>query len=144
MTHPVVAVARGWLGTRFHHQGRLKRTATHAGGVDCLGLLVGVASELNLHTRQGMALARFDERDYSRHPDSQKLQTRLSALLTVIPAAQMQAGDVALMRIDDNPQHLAIISENEGIIHAYAPARGVVEHALDDWWRDAIVFIYRI
>ena len=29
----IVAAARGWLGTCFHHQGRLKRSAVHRGGV---------------------------------------------------------------------------------------------------------------
>ncbi len=34
----VVRTARTWLGTPYHHQGRLKGV-----GVDCAGLLIGVA-----------------------------------------------------------------------------------------------------
>jgi cell wall-associated NlpC family hydrolase len=43
MPHPIVTQARGWIGTPFHHQARLKGI-----GCDCLGLCVGVALELEL------------------------------------------------------------------------------------------------
>jgi hypothetical protein len=33
-SHPIVACARSWIGTRFHHQGRLKKADGHKGGVD--------------------------------------------------------------------------------------------------------------
>ncbi len=39
----IAAASRSWIGTAFHHQGRTKKTTGHKGGVDCLGLLVGVA-----------------------------------------------------------------------------------------------------
>jgi hypothetical protein len=35
-----IAQARTWIGTPFHHQGRLKGV-----GCDCLGLIVGVAED---------------------------------------------------------------------------------------------------
>ena len=38
MNDAIVTCARSWIGTRFHHQGRLKKTQSHKGGVDCLGL----------------------------------------------------------------------------------------------------------
>jgi hypothetical protein len=31
-----------------------------------------------------------------------------------------------------------------GLIHAYAPARAVVEHALDGWWLDKLDSAFRI
>ena len=39
----VVREAKTWLGTPFHHQGRLKGV-----GVDCAGVIVCVAKELKL------------------------------------------------------------------------------------------------
>ena len=142
MTHAIVHCARSWLGTRFHHQGRLKKTALHKGGVDCLGLLVGVAAELGLH-----ALTAADETNYSHHPDAVRLRKRLSALLTPILSDQIAPGDVLLLDIDGNPQHLALVSDIGGalgIIHAYAPARAVVEHQLDAWWQKRIEAAFRI
>ena len=144
MTHPIVACARGWIGTRFHHQGRVKKTAEHKGGVDCLGLLVGVAHELNLKDGEGRPLALADEANYSHSPDSVRLSARLGELLVPVPPSVGEGvipGDIVLLRVDANPQHLAIISDSGdglGLIHAYAPARAVVEHPLDEWWRERI------
>ncbi len=139
----IVACARGYIGTRFHHQGRLKKSRSHRGGIDCLGLLVGVARELNLRGKNGLPLVLFDERDYPHQPDTEALRMRLGALLYPIPPSELRAGDIVLLDIDGSPQHLAITSDT-GIIHAYAPAKAVVEHALDDYWREKIIATYRI
>lgn len=147
MTHPIVACARGWIGTRFHHQGRVKKTHAHKGGVDCLGLLVGVAAELHLCGRDGLPLMLADECHYSHSPDTRYLRRRLADLLLDIPVSQANAGDVLLLSVDGNPQHLAITSElgnMQGLIHAYAPARAVIEHHLDTWWMERIEAVFRI
>ena len=147
MTHPIVACARGWIGTRFHYQGRLKKTDSHKGGVDCLGLLVGVAQELDLRMADDLPLASFDEADYPHQPDVVQLREQLSRLLRQIPAGGITPGDIVLLNIDGNPQHLAVISDRReglGLIHAYAPARAVVEHGLDDWWRHKIAAAFRV
>ena len=147
MTHPIVACARGWIGTRFHHQGRIKKTADHKGGVDCLGLLVGVASELHINGKDGLPLALADEANYSHQPDTQRLRTQLETLLYPVEIYAIAAGDVVLLRVDDSPQHLGIISDGApglGLIHSYAPARAVVEHGFDDWWQQRIEAAFRI
>ncbi len=141
MNNQIVSAARGWVGTRFHHQGRLKKTATHKGGVDCLGLLIGVGAEL------GLPLAAHDDASYSHYPDTEKLRATLAGLMQEIPALEARIGDIALISIDNNPQHLGIISDYAGglgIIHAYAPARAVVEHALDAWWQEKIIVAFRV
>lgn len=154
--NPIVACARGWIGTRFHHQGRLKKTENHKGGVDCLGLLVGVAAELDLRAADGLSLTSFDKADYPHQPDAARLRERLLQLLTPIPIGDILPGDIVLLNIDGNPQHLAIVSDfsnpsplkGEGIrlslIHAYAPARAVVEHGLDGWWQEKIEAAFRV
>lgn len=137
----IVICARSFIGTRFHHQGRLKKTDSHKGGIDCLGLLIRVAQELNL------PFTKHDETSYSHYPDTQKLRQKLTNILQEISLENMRQGDVLLLNIDGNPQHLAIVSElnNEpAIIHAYAPARSVVEHVLDDWWKQRIEAVFRI
>jgi cell wall-associated NlpC family hydrolase len=142
----IVVAARSWLGTRFHHQGRLKKTDRHKGGVDCLGLLVGVAGELGLTRADGLPLMALDETDYAHYPDTIRLKQKLSQALAVIPHAGIQAGDILLLATDNQPQHLAIVSDFQqrlGIIHAYAPARCVVEHVLDGYWQERIAAAYR-
>ena len=145
----IVRAARGWIGTNFHHQGRLKRSASHAGGCDCLGLLVGVANELELSIAEGnMLLAGFDVTDYGHIPDLRRLITVFESLFTPVAMSAMAQGDVALMRFDAVPQHLGIISHHPqgglGIIHALASARKVVEHRLDAAWQQRIHAVYRL
>jgi len=147
MTHLIVACARGWIGTRFHHQGRLRKTAEHAGGVDCLGLLAGVADELGLRGKNNEILSAADETDYSHQPDATRLRAKLVRLLEPVALGAIVPGDILLLRIEGSPQHLAIVSDCEeglGMIHAYAPARAVVEHRLDGWWQDKIEAAFRI
>lgn len=147
MNDAVVTSARGWLGTRFHHQGRLKKNAAHKGGVDCLGLLVGVAKELNLRAPDGAPLASFDELSYPHNPDAARLLAKLAEVLVSIPVTQLIPGDIVLLRVDGMPQHLAIISamgDTLGIIHAYAPAHAVVEHGLDAFWEANITAAFRV
>lgn len=133
----IVACARNWIGTRFHHQGRVKKAICHNGGVDCLGLLIGVARELDLRAKTGIPLSALDVTDYSHYPDVNHLRSVLEDALELVPAEVIAPGNVALMNIDGNPQHLGIISSSDvglGLIHAYAPARAVVEHAIDNSW----------
>lgn len=137
----IVDTARTWLGTPFHHQARVKGV-----GCDCLGLVVGVVDELGLKDKNGQNLASYDESAYSREPDGAYLKQKLTDLLEEVPVAQAQAGDLALFSVRDNPQHLAILTDYEGglgMIHAYAPARKLVEHRLDSDWNSRLVKVFR-
>jgi len=135
----IVNQARTWLGTPFHHQARLKGV-----GCDCLGLVVGVVDELGLKDKNGQLLAGYDEIAYSKEPDGAYLTQKLTDLLDEVQ--EPQAGDLALFSVRDNPQHLAILTDYEGglgMIHAYAPARRVVEHRLDADWNSRLVKVFR-
>ncbi len=112
-----------------------------------MGLLAGVAAELDLRGPDNAPLIAFDETDYPHQPDTSYLIAKLSGLLTHIYKEEISPGDVVLLRIDESPQHLGIVSDMAGglgIIHAYAPARAVVEHVLDTWWRERIEAAYRV
>lgn len=145
MHHPIIASARSYIGTRFHHQGRLKKTGRGRGGIDCLGLMIGVARECDLRSKDGSLLAELDETFYPHQPDALRLRAMLETHLDSV--STIQIADIALFCIDGHAQHLGIISdrpEGFGIIHAYAPTRAVVEHALDDYWRGKIKAIFRL
>ncbi len=150
----IVVSARSWVGTAFAHQGRRKACGADPGGVDCLGLLVGVAAECGL-ARNGRPLAACDRRDYGHYPDEQRLYEALARYLTAMPPAALQSGDVCLMRIDATARHLGIVGQYRPaagspqphyltLIHAYAPARRVVEHRLDAQWRERVVAVFRL
>lgn len=130
----IVTEARSWIGTRWMHQQSLKGAAC-----DCIGLVRGVAMNV------GLLPADFATRPeatqfsgYGRRPDGRLIR----ALNLFMDRSQtLDIGNVLLMRFDQNPQHVAIVSDI-GIIHAHASARRVVEHRLDDLWAQRIVAIY--
>ena len=137
----IVTQARTWIGTPFHHQARLKGK-----GCDCLGLIVGVVDELGLKDKHGKPLAGYDEVTYSKEPDGAYLTEKLTALLDEVPIDDAQAGDLALFKVRENPQHMAFLTDYEntlGMVHSYAPARRVVEHRLDDDWKQRLVKVFR-
>lgn len=141
MNNTIVKQARTWIGTPFHHQARLKGK-----GCDCLGLIVGVVDELGLKDKHGQPLAGYDEVTYSKEPDGAYLTEKLTALLDEVLIAEAHAGDLALFTVRDNPQHMALLTDYEGMlgmIHCYAQARRVVEHRLDDDWKSRLVKVFR-
>lgn len=125
----MIAAARACLGTPFHHQGRLPGV-----GLDCIGLIVVAL--------QAVGCIVADRRDYARRPDG----TALAAALAAHGAVRVDAplpGDVLLFAFDGQPQHVAMLSAPDCIIHAYAPAGKVVEVCLNGSWRRRVVAFWR-
>lgn len=141
--------ARTWLGTKYHHQGRLKKTETHFGGADCFGLIMGVAKELKIQTNDGKLLHEYDETDYSAYPDSIKFKLKdfLDRHLVRVAKNHIKPGDVLMFKIFEYPQHLGIatdFSDRElGVIHCYSGSGQVVEHLLSPAWERMLVGVYR-
>ncbi|MDD4616065.1 MAG: NlpC/P60 family protein [Alphaproteobacteria bacterium] len=124
-----IAAARACLGTPFHHQGRAPGV-----GVDCIGLVI-VAFRA--------AGAKIDDRtDYARRPDGQSLVKALEAH-GARAVSDIQAGDVLLFRYDRQPQHVALATSSETMIHSFAPAGKVVETSIGDYWKRRLAGIYR-
>lgn len=115
----IVAAARGWVGTPFHHQGRVK-----GAGVDCIGLVIGVARELGL-------LDGYDYTAYGRIPNPVVFGRELRANMD--PVAGPAPGCVLWFAWSRAPQHVGIVSDT-GLIHAFATAGRVVETGLDPQW----------
>jgi NlpC/P60 family putative phage cell wall peptidase len=142
----IITEAREWIGTRFHHQGRVKKTMAHRGGCDCIGLLIGVADAVGLN-HHGMSFSSLDRKDYAKLPDGVKLRAAFSYYLQEISTFEADRADILLFRFDKDPQHVGMISDKMGeqyqLIHCYAQARGVVEHRLDKHWQEKIVAAFR-
>lgn len=120
----IIAEARTWLGTPFHHQGRVR-----GHGVDCAGLVACVGKALGLTC--------FDTARYGRSPDPAMMGDILRRELVAKPISEIQLADVLWLSFDSEPQHVAIVTD-VGIIHATSAIRRVVEHGLDDVWRSRI------
>src|SRR5690606_27203803 len=105
------------------------------------------ARELDLRTEEGTPLWHYDEMDYSHQPDATRLKRVLASLLRLKESGDIVPGDILLLNIEGNPQHLAIVSRMKqglGIIHAYAPAKAVVEHRLDAYWKERINAVFTL
>ena len=131
----IVAEARTWLDTKYHHLGRVKNA-----GVDCAGLIIGVAHAVGISPE-------VDVKGYSRLPDSVQMKTYLDQYLERIEIADARAGDILFMSFaSDQPQHLAIISQYDAgikyIIHAYATVKKCCEHFYDEIWKKRTVAAY--
>ena len=106
----IVAAARARLGVPYQHQGR---------GVafECAGLPVDIAKEMGIEVRDVMG--------YGRLPVPAEMRSALDASLDRVPGGRdaMQVGDVAWIRFEREPQHLAIVGDYPhggfSLIHAY-------------------------
>lgn len=111
----IVRVARSYLGTPFHHRGRLPGV-----GLDCAGILVCAARELAL------VAAGFDVPPYTMTPDGRSMVAWCERYMTPVTREAMQPGDAVLLIVDALPQHLGILGDYRhgglSIIHAAARA----------------------
>lgn len=130
----IVVHCRGWIHTKFRHQGRSKS------GVDCIGLFAEVAKEI------GRTIT--IPSNYSHHPDQIFLLAELTRMFDKITKAEMAVGDLLLMRFMDDQQripcrHVAIRTDL-GVLHSSAQFKKVTEHGLDSEWMAKIEHVFRM
>lgn len=125
----MIAAARRCLGTPFHHQGRQPRF-----GIDCIGLIVVALRAAGMQVN--------DYSDYSRRPDGKSLIAALTEH-GAQPVSKIEPGDILLFRYDNQPQHVALATEPDRMIHSFAVAGQVVETPIGDYWRRRLNGIYR-
>jgi cell wall-associated NlpC family hydrolase len=149
ISQKIVEQARSWLGTDFCHLGRTKKTSESSGGCDCLGLFMGVASELNLQDKFGNPVTDLDETTYSLVPDGDYVKSKLKQYF--IEKNNISLGNLVLLSFINNPQHLAIVAtsnydgvERFTLIHAYFSLGKVCEHLLDQKWQERVVAIFSL
>lgn len=115
----VVAEAKSWIGTPYHHAADVK-----GHGVDCAMLLVRVYCDLGL-------IEPFDPRPYTHdwflHRNEERYLTSLLKLS--VEVREPNDGDVVLFRVGRCFAHAGIVSRVEPltIIHAFANAGCVVQ-----------------
>jgi len=129
--HPagaVIAAARAWIGTPYHHQ------ASRRGiGADCLGLVRGVFRDLyGTEPESPPAYSR----DWAEAAGRETLIEAARRHLVEIPLDGVRPGDVLLFRFKPHlpAKHVAILATPDTMIHAMegGPA---AEVALGSWWR---------
>lgn len=121
MRAAIIAEAKQWLGTPYHHAALIKGV-----GVDCGMLLIGVYGKLGL-------LPEFDPRPYPHdwhlHRDTERFLNL--ALQYGKEVEKPQLGDMALFKFGRTFSHGSIIVGENEIIHAYI-GQGCVLSRMDE------------
>jgi NlpC/P60 family putative phage cell wall peptidase len=131
----IVAEARSWIGTPYHHQ-----AATKGAGCDCLGLVRGIYAEV-------MGKPSEDPPPYSQDwGDATGEETLLLAAarhLHLVPRLDVRPGDVLVFRMREGrvAKHCAILSAPGWMIHA-CEAAPVCEVPLGPW-RHKLAAVFR-
>ncbi len=133
---PIVAAARGWIGTPYHHQASLKSV-----GADCLGLVRGVWREIYGHDAETPPPYAPDWAETGQ--DEAMLQAARRHLIE-IAIEDRAAGDAVIFRMKRGAtaKHAAILSGRDTMIHAMEGV-AVAEVALSAWWRRRIAAVFR-
>ncbi|MCZ7595265.1 MAG: NlpC/P60 family protein [Hyphomicrobium sp.] len=132
----IVRIARGWIGTPYHHQASVRSV-----GADCLGLVRGVWREVYGSEAETPPPYSCD------WAEAGGCETMLAAArrhLDAIAPDAARAGDVLIFRLRAGSiaKHAAILTSETTMIHAMegAPA---CEVALSRWWRRRIAGAFR-
>lgn len=111
----VIREAREWIGTKFHHAGRVK--GANRGGVDCAMLLAEV------YERAGQiphVTPSHYPHDWHLHRDEEKyLAFILQFSVEISAPAIPKIGDVAMFRIGRTWSHGGIVTVWPTIVHAW-------------------------
>ena len=128
----IVAAARGWVGTPYHHQASVKGV-----GCDCLGLIRGLWRELQ--GPEPEALPAYT-RDWGDVTGSEPLLAVARRHLLPLASVDLaQPGDMLVFRMQAGvAKHAGVLTDNEHFIHAVEEL-GVTEAALTRWWRRRLV-----
>ena len=129
----IVAAARAWVGTPYVHQARTK-----GAGTDCLGLILGLWSELYGYLP---GVIPPYTRDWDEAGQTERLWSAARDHLR--PATEPRTGQVLLFRMRRGAvaKHLGVqtVTGSEArFVHAYS-GHGVIENALSRPWARRVV-----
>jgi cell wall-associated NlpC family hydrolase len=127
----VLLAASSWLGTPYHHAGRVK-----GAGVDCLTLLAEVYHEAGLVEKVKIP---YYPMDWHLHRDAERyMEGLLSYTRELEVTATPQPGDIALWKFGRCFSHGAIVMNWPLVIHAYVTKTVCYENVEQAAWLNHI------
>lgn len=131
----VVAAARAWIGTPYHHQASQRGV-----GSDCLGLVRGVYRAL--YGAEAEHPPAYSQ-DWAEATGEETLSKAARRHLLSKPMHEVTAGDVILFRIKPHAvaKHAGIATSGTTMVHAMEGVP-VSEVVLTKWWRRRIAFVF--
>ena len=132
----IVAAARSWLGTPYHHQAAVKGV-----GCDCLGLVRGVYEEL--YGRSAETPPPYS-RDWAEASATETMIEAARRHLTPIGLDEAGQGDIVIFRLRPGAmaKHAAILTGEGRMIHAMEGAPACEVH-ISCWWRRRMATAFR-
>jgi cell wall-associated NlpC family hydrolase len=115
----IVDAALGMVGWPYRHAGRNEY------GIDCVGLIILAAHKCGF--------TNYDTVNYPKRPVAADLRREMRNHMRRVPDSEMRSGDVVEIVFSGHLCHVGIINyrgREPNIIHAYAPARKVIEQTL--------------
>ena len=129
----IVRVAKTYIGTPFHHLGRIKNI-----GIDCIGIVLGIAKELSI--------------PLIIHPDFERYgrRTRNLSLLQYmdeqfVKIDRREVGSIAVSwhnRITKEPSHVGIVT-SIGMVHTNCDLMITIEEHWSPKWATRIVGYFK-
>lgn len=139
MNELVVAAARAWIGTPYHHQAALKHV-----GCDCLGLVRGIYAEL-IGPAEAPPPYSPDWAETKGRGEEAMLDAARRYLVEVPwkRGDQLQPGQVLVFRYRPTSaaKHAGIVVEPEKMVHSYNRV-GVTEVSLGHHWTSKIAGVF--
>ena len=138
----VVTEARTWLGAPYHS------LAASRHGVDCVGLVIGVAMAIGL-VPASWRPPEYLSPEWCLHSQAERLldAVRTSGVLHEIALLHIAEGDIVAFAWQEQPvSHLAFLSRMTPypcILHAVQQAGRVVEHGLQGRWGTGVRRAFR-
>jgi NlpC/P60 family putative phage cell wall peptidase len=133
----IVAAARSWVGTPYHHQASVKGV-----GCDCLGLIRGLWRELLGDEPETLPAYTRDWGDVTGSEPLLAVARR--HLLPLAHVGLARPGDMLVFRMQAGvAKHAGVLTDNEHFIHAVEEL-GVTEVALTRWWRRRLVAAFSL
>ncbi len=127
----IVAIARDWLGTPYHHGASLR-----GAGTDCLGLVRGIWREL--HGSEPEPVEPYSG-DWAEATGEERMLQVACRHLIERKVSEALPGDVLVFRLRPGvvAKHTGILAPAGRMIHAQESVP-VAEVALGSWWRRRI------
>jgi NlpC/P60 family putative phage cell wall peptidase len=132
----IVAAARAWIGTPYHHQ-----ASRRAVGTDCLGLVRGVWRDIyGSDVEKPPAYSR----DWAEASGQESMLDAASRHLQRLSLPEIEPGDVVVFRLRPGvvAKHAAIVASPATMIHAMEGAP-VCEVSFSTWWRRRLAGAFR-
>ncbi len=120
-----------WIGRPY------KPSGSQECGANCLGVFIGIAR--NVGGLEGLVAQAEKYADYAKQTKPREFLKRLvtSDYLEHIHPKKHDVGNLLLICIQGEPQHLVLLTEPGIILHASVGKKKVIQHGLPTEWKIA-------